>query len=88
MLFFLQVNVKIMPTNLLVLIAALIVAFLVFKALLNVAKTAISTAISIFLIVVILSVVGVTPQDLMQEIMNLPEIIERSITEIRKLFGF
>jgi uncharacterized protein YacL len=77
-----------MPTNLIVLIAALIVAFIVFKALLNVAKTAISTLLSLFIIVVILSVFGFTPQDLMQEIMNLPEIIERSITEIRKLFGF
>ncbi|MBW4505234.1 MAG: hypothetical protein KME64_01770 [Scytonematopsis contorta HA4267-MV1] len=77
-----------MPTNLIVLIAALIVAFIVFKALLNVAKTAISTVLSLFLIVVILSVFGFTPQDLMQEIMNLPQIIERSITEIRKLFGF
>jgi uncharacterized protein YacL len=75
-----------MPTNLIVLIAALIVAFIVFKALINVAKTAISTVLSIFIIVIILSVFGFTPQDLMQEIMNLPQVIERSITEIKKLF--
>jgi uncharacterized protein YacL len=77
-----------MPTNIIVLIAALIVALFVFRALLNVAKTAISTAIAIFVIVVILSVFGFTPQDLMQEIKNLPQIIDNSITEIRKLFGF
>lgn len=77
-----------MPINIIVLIAALIVALLAFRAFLNVAKTAISTAIAIFVVVVILSVFGFTPQDLIQEIENLPQIIERSITEIRKLFGF
>jgi uncharacterized protein YacL len=77
-----------MPTNIILLIAALIVALLIFRALLNVTKTAISTAITIFIIVVILSVFGFTPQDLMQEIKNLPQMIERSITELRKLFGF
>jgi uncharacterized protein YacL len=77
-----------MPTNIILLIAALIVALFVFRALLNVAKTAISTAITIFVVIVILSVFGFTPQDLMEEIKNLPQIIERSITELRKLFGF
>jgi uncharacterized protein YacL len=77
-----------MPTNIILLIAALIVALFIFRALLNVTKTFISTAITIFLVVVILSAFGFTPQDLMQEINNLPQIIERSITEIRKLFGF
>jgi uncharacterized protein YacL len=77
-----------MPTNIILLIAALIVALFIFRALLNVTKTVISTAITIFVVVVILSVFGFTPQDLMQEIKNLPQIIERSITELRKLFGF
>lgn len=77
-----------MPSNIILLIAALIIAFFVFKALLNVTKTLISTVITIFVVVVILSVFGFTPQDLMQELKNLPQFIERLITEIRKLFGF
>lgn len=77
-----------MPTNIILLIAALIVALIVFRALLNVTKTFISTAITVFVVIVILSVFGFTPQDLMQEVKNLPQIIERSITELRKLFGF
>ena len=77
-----------MPTNIILLIAALIIALFIFRALLNVTKTLISTAITIFVIVIILSVFGFTPQDLMQELKNLPQIIERSITELRKLFGF
>lgn len=77
-----------MPSNIIILIAALIIAFFIFKALLNVTKTLISTAVTILVVVVILSLFGFTPQDLMQELKNLPQIIERSITEIRKLFGF
>ena len=77
-----------MPSNIILLIAALIIAFFVFKALLNVTKTLISTAITIVIVVIILSFFGFTPQDLMQELKNLPQIIARSITEIRKLFGF
>lgn len=77
-----------MPTNIILLIAALIIALLIFRALLNFTKTAISTAITIFVVVVILSVFGFTPQDLMQEVKNLPQIIQGFITELKKLFGF
>jgi uncharacterized protein YacL len=77
-----------MPTNIVLLIAALIVALFVFRALLNVTKTVISTALTIFVIVVLLSVFGFTPQDLMEELKNLPQIINSSIAQIRKLFGF
>ncbi len=73
---------KIMPTNLIIFIAALIVAWLVFRALLSFLKTAISTAIAIFAIIVILTVFGFSPEDLIQEIMNLPETISRWITEL------
>ncbi|MBF2066388.1 MAG: hypothetical protein IGS39_18505 [Calothrix sp. C42_A2020_038] len=77
-----------MPTNIILLIAALIVALFVFRALLKVTKTIISTAITIFVVLIILSVFGFTPQDLIEEIKNLPQIIQRSITELRNLFGF
>lgn len=57
---------KIMPTNLILLIAALIVALLVFRALFIFLKTVISTAVALIVIVVILMAFGFTPQDLMQ----------------------
>ncbi|MBW4632247.1 MAG: hypothetical protein KME30_10190 [Iphinoe sp. HA4291-MV1] len=76
-----------MPTNLIIFIAALIVAWLVFRALLSLLKTAISTAIAIFVIVVILTVFGFSPQDLMREVTNLPQILKQFITEVRKILG-
>ncbi|MEC4816538.1 MAG: hypothetical protein SAK29_25220 [Scytonema sp. PMC 1069.18] len=66
-----------MPSNLIILIAALIVAFLIFKALLNVLKTFLSTAIAIGVIVVILMFFGFRPEDLMREVTNLPQTLER-----------
>jgi predicted tellurium resistance membrane protein TerC len=76
-----------MPTNLIVLIAALIVALLVFRALLSLLKTFISTAVALVVIVVILMVFGFTPQDLIQEIINLPQTLNQLVTEVRKLLG-
>ncbi|MEA5596597.1 hypothetical protein [Rivularia sp. UHCC 0363] len=70
-----------MPTELIVLIAALFVAFIVFKALLNVVKTTFSTAIALFVIVVILSIFGITPDDLIREITNLPDTLTRLFTQ-------
>jgi uncharacterized protein YacL len=77
-----------MPTNLIIFIAALIVAWLVFRALLSLLQSAISTAIAIFVIVVILMLFGFSPQDLMQEVANLPQILTQFITEVRKTLGF
>ncbi|NJM71647.1 MAG: hypothetical protein HC862_16365 [Scytonema sp. RU_4_4] len=73
--------------NLVILIAALIVAFLVFRALFSLLKTAISTAIAIFIIVVILMYFGFSPQDLMREVTNLPQILNQFITEVKKILG-
>ncbi len=64
-----------MPTNLLILIAALIVALLIFRALLSIGKAIIGTAFSIFTVIMILSYFGFSPQDLSKEITNLPQII-------------
>ena len=71
---------KSMPTNLIILIAALIVAWVVFGALVNLLKTFISTAIAIFLIIVILRFFGFSPQDLMQELADLVQTLRRFIT--------
>ena len=66
---------KTMPTNLIILIAALIIAWIVFGAVVNLLKTFISTAIAIFVIIVVLRFFGFSPQDLMQEITNLAQTL-------------
>lgn len=69
-----------MPVNLIILVAAVIVAFLIFRALLDLLKTFLSTAIAIIVIVIILKVLGFSPQDLMHEIVNLPQIINHLLS--------
>lgn len=76
-----------MPTNLIVLIGALFVAYIVFRALLSLLQTAISTAIAILVVVVILMFFGFSPQDLMREINNLPQILNQFIKEVKKILG-
>jgi predicted Na+-dependent transporter len=69
-----------MPTNIIILIAALIVALIIFRAVLKTLKTFISSAIAIFVILVILNMFGFSPDDLIQEITNLPEILRKMFT--------
>ena len=65
-----------MSVELIVLIAALIVSWLVFAALINVVKTTLKTAIAIAAIVLVLQLVfGIAPQALWQQIVQLPQII-------------
>lgn len=65
-----------MPTELIILIAALIVSWLVFTALIKLVKTTVQTAIAIAAIVLVLQLVfGVDPQDLWQEITHLPQTL-------------
>lgn len=65
-----------MPIDLIVFIAALIVAWLVFTALIRVVKTTLSTALTVAAIVLILQIgLGVQPQQLWQQIVELPQII-------------
>ncbi|MBE9201247.1 MULTISPECIES: hypothetical protein [unclassified Nodularia (in: cyanobacteria)] len=66
-----------MPTNIIILIAALIVALIIFRAFLKVFKTFLSSAIAIFVIIVILNMFGFSPDDLIQEITNLPETLKQ-----------
>ena len=70
-----------MPTNIIILIAALIVALIIFQAFLKVFKTFLSSAIAIFVILVILNRFGFSPDDLIQEISNLPEFFSQFFTE-------
>lgn len=76
-----------MPTNLILLTAALITAWFIFKALVNLLKTFLSTAVAVVIIIVILNAFGFTPEDLMQEIANLPETLSNFITQIRTILG-
>ena len=74
--------------NLIILVAALLVAWLVFRALFKVLKTVITTAISVLIIVVILMIFGVTPDDLVRELSNLPQTINDIVTQFRSLTGW
>ncbi|MGB3655052.1 MAG: hypothetical protein WBA41_28140 [Rivularia sp. (in: cyanobacteria)] len=76
-----------MPTELIVLIAALIVGWIVFQALLKVLKTTISTAVAVFIIVVILGFFGVSFENLIQEIINLPQTLMRLFTNTQAQIG-
>lgn len=70
-----------MPIDLLILIAALIVSWLIFTALIKVVKTTASTAIAIAAIVLVLQLAfGVDPQDLWQQITQLPQTVWHTIT--------
>ena len=63
-----------MSVELIVLIAALIISWLVFAALINVVKTTVKTAIAIAAIILVLQLVfGITPQALWQQIVQLPQ---------------
>ena len=69
-----------MPIELITLIAALIVSWLVFTALIKVVKTTVKTAIAIAAIVLILQLAfGIAPPALWQKITELPDIIWDSI---------
>lgn len=78
---------KITPMNLIILVAALIVAWLVFRALFQLLKTVISTVIAVLIIVVILMVFGVTPEELIKEVSNLPQTMADIVTQFRNLTG-
>ncbi|OKH27872.1 hypothetical protein NIES1031_07970 [Chroogloeocystis siderophila 5.2 s.c.1] len=70
-----------MPIDLIVLIAALVVAWLVFTALIRVVKTTLSTALTVAAIVLILQIgFGVQPQQLWQQIVQLPQMIRELLT--------
>lgn len=71
-----------MPIELIVLIAALIVTFLVFTWLIKVVKATIQTAITIALLVLILQLIfGIGPTQLWQKIIELPQIIWQQPTK-------
>ena len=71
-----RIAAQYMPTDLIVLIAALLITWLVFTWFVKVLKASISAALFIATIVLILQVyLGVRPQRLWQQIIQLPEMI-------------
>ncbi|MEC4986359.1 MAG: hypothetical protein SAJ37_08215 [Oscillatoria sp. PMC 1068.18] len=70
-----------MSVDLIVVIAAVVVTWLVFTWLVKVLKASFGTAISIAIVVLILQLVfGIGPQDLWEQIINLPQSIQEMFT--------
>jgi hypothetical protein len=70
-----------MPLNLIILIAAVVVSWLVFTALLKVVKTTVSTAIAIAAIVLVLQLFfGIGPNQLLEEVVQLPQTLWHLVT--------
>lgn len=66
--------------NWILLIGAIVVAWLVFTGLLNILKTTVTTAITIAAIVLALQlIVGIGPQQLIDTILNLPRLAIEAI---------
>lgn len=65
-----------MSLNLITLLAALIVSWLVFTALINLLKTTLKTAVSIAAVVLVLQLAfGIGPQQLWQQLIELPQTV-------------
>ena len=70
-----------MPVDLIIFIAAVIVSWLVFTALIKIVKTTATKAIAITAIVLGLQIgFGVDPRDLWQQITQLPQIVWHLVT--------
>ena len=70
-----------MPVELIILIAALVVSWLIFTALIKVVKTTVTTALAIAGIILILQLVfGIGYQDLWHQITQLPQLLWKIVT--------
>jgi len=70
-----------MPLNLIILIAAVVVSWLVFTALLKVVKTTVSTALAIAAVVLVLQLFfGIGPNQLLEEVVQLPQTLWHLVT--------
>jgi len=70
-----------MPVEVIILIAALVVSWLVFTALIKIVKTTFSTAIAIAVIVLVLQLLfGIGPLQLWQQIIQLPQTLWNLVT--------
>ncbi len=70
-----------MPVDLILIIAAVIVSWLVFTALLKLMKTTLSTAIAIAIIVLVLQLLfGIGPNQVLQQVIHLPQTLWHLVT--------
>jgi succinate-acetate transporter protein len=70
-----------MTVELILIIAAVIVSWLVFTALLKLMKTTLSTAIAIAVIVLVLQLLfGIGPSQVLQQVINLPQTLWHLVT--------
>lgn len=76
-----------MPTELILVVGALIIIFLVLRAFFDIIKAVIGTVVGIFAIVVILNFFNISPQDLMQQINILLKNFDPLINGLRKIIG-
>ncbi|MDJ0599000.1 MAG: hypothetical protein QNJ37_09200 [Crocosphaera sp.] len=66
-----------MPINLILFIAALLVSFVLFRWLFTIIKSTVTNLVIIVLIVVLLqSVFDISPQELFNEIINIPQTFQ------------
>ena len=63
------------------LIAALVVAWLVFTALVRIIKTTVKTAFSVAAIILALAALGIGPAQLWQAIIELPQWVQRLMSQ-------
>ncbi|MGD2181937.1 hypothetical protein [Lusitaniella coriacea] len=64
--------------NLIVLITALLIAWLVFTGLVNILKASVKTALSVAVIVLVAQIVlGVRPQELWQQLVQFGQILQQ-----------
>lgn len=69
-----------MPLEAIAIIAAIIVSWLVFTALVRILKTTLTTAFTVAAIVLVMQLLfGIGPQKIWQEIVRLPESIVRLV---------
>ena len=66
--------------NIILLLAAIVIAYLVFTLLIKVVRMAIGTALTIAIIVVILLALGIGPAQLWQELTQLGQSLWRMVT--------
>lgn len=71
-----------MPLELVIVLAALAVSWLVFTWAIKVLKASIGTAVAIAVIILVLQLVfGIGPNQLLQHIINLPQTLWHLVTE-------
>lgn len=71
-----------MSAQLILIIAALILSWLVFTGLIKIVKTTLSTALTVAAIVLILQLFfGIGPQAILDTVVNLPQILQQMFSD-------